>query len=128
MVPNNQGHWASPGRHGQRLQSAFIVVQLAMSLVLLFATGELLGALWRASRVELGFQPDGVSMVSYDLVLQNYPPERRAAFHRDARGRLAALPGVDGVALANLAPLGGIMVGERSRRAGATTTPRAACG
>ena len=94
-----------------RLQGAFVVAQLSLSLVLLLAGGLSLRALQKSRAIDLGFEPDGVLTASYDLVLQNYSPDRRAAFRRELRGRIAALPGVTDVGVANMAPLGGTMVG-----------------
>jgi predicted permease len=93
-----------------RLQGAFVVAQLALSLVLLLAGGLSLRALQKSTQTDLGFEPAGVLTASYDLALQNYTPERRAAFRRVLRERIAALPGVTDVGISNMAPLSGTMV------------------
>jgi len=111
-IINERGRGAGQSAGGIRLQAAFIVIQLALSLVLLLAAGQFVGALRQASRAELGFRPDGITIVSYDLSLQNYSPERRLAFDQDVLSRLAALPDVRSVALANVTPLSGIVVGD----------------
>jgi predicted permease len=60
--------------------------------------------------VDPGFNPAGVLTASFDLALQNYPPERRASFRRLLRERVAALPGVIEVGVTNMPPLSGTMV------------------
>jgi predicted permease len=93
-----------------RLQGVFVVAQLALSLVLLLAGGLSLRAVQKSTQVDLGFEPSGVLTASYDLALQNYTPERRVAFRRLLRERIAALPGVTDVSISNVPPLSGTMV------------------
>jgi predicted permease len=107
-----RGLRATPGAgRRSRLQQAFVVAQLALSLVLLLAAGLSLRALQDAARIDLGFTPEHVTTASFDLALQNYPDTRRAAFRRELTSRLRAVGGVDAVTLANLAPLSGTMIG-----------------
>jgi putative ABC transport system permease protein len=94
-----------------RLQGIFVVSQLALSLVLLLAGGLSLRAVQKSTQVDPGFEPGGVLTASYDLALQNYTPERRVAFRRLLRERIAALPGVTDVSISNVPPLSGTMVG-----------------
>jgi predicted permease len=100
----------SAGGGRSRLQGAFVVTQLSLSLVLLLAAGLSLRALQKASGVDLGFNPRQLLTASYDLTLQNYPAERRAAFRRELLARIDALPGVRSATLANVPPLSGTMV------------------
>ena len=93
-----------------RMQGAFVIAQLSLSLVLLLAGGLSLRALQKSRAIDLGFNPSGVLTASYDLELQNYPHERRVAFRRELRSRLGALPGVTAVGVANTPPLSGTMV------------------
>jgi putative ABC transport system permease protein len=101
-----------------RLQGAFVVAQLSLSLVLLLGAGLSVRALQHATAIDPGFDPHGVLTASYDLVLQNYPAERRGTFRRDLLARVTALPGVTEASLANLAPLSGTMVGSGVADAG----------
>ena len=100
---------SSAGGGRSRLQSIFVVAQLSLSLVLLLAAGLSLRALQKAGGLDLGFNPHGVITASYDLVLQNYPIERRGLFRDDLLRRLEALPGVVSATLANVPPLSGTM-------------------
>ena len=108
LVPRLRETTSAGGR--TRLQGAFVVAQLALSLVLLLAGGLSLRALQKSTQVDLGFDPSGVLTASYDLALQNYTLERRTAFRRLLRERLAALPGVTAVGISNTPPLSGTMV------------------
>ncbi|MEO6214257.1 MAG: FtsX-like permease family protein, partial [Vicinamibacterales bacterium] len=108
LLPRLRETPAAGGR--SRLQGAFVVAQLALSLVLLLAGGLSLRALQKANSADFGFDPAGVLTASYDLELQNYTPGRRVAFRRELRARLAALPGVTAVGVANMPPLSGTMV------------------
>jgi putative ABC transport system permease protein len=101
---------ASPAGGGRsRLQSVFVVAQLSLSLVLLLAGGLSLRALQKAGGLDLGFNQRDVITASYDLVLQNYPTERRDLFRSGLLARVEALPGVISATLANLPPLSGTM-------------------
>jgi predicted permease len=105
---------ASPAGGGRsRLQSVFVVAQLSLSLVLLLAGGLSLRALQKAGGLDLGFNQRDVITASYDLVLQNYPTERRDLFRSDLLARVEALPGVISATLANLPPLSGTMYSTR---------------
>ena len=109
LLPRLQQAAATGGR--SRLQGAFVVTQLSLSLVLLLAGGLSLRAVQKSRAIDLGFDPSGVITASYDLQLQNYSAARRVVFRQELRARLAALPGVTAVALANVPPLSGTMVG-----------------
>lgn len=102
----------TPGAGGRtRLQGIFVVAQLALSLVLLLAGGLSLRAVQKSASIDPGFDAGGVLTASYDLVLQNYAADRRVAFRRLLRERVAALPGVTDVSIVNVPPLSGTMVG-----------------
>ena len=112
-----RGLRATAGAGGRsRLQGVFVVTQLALSLVLLIAAGLSLRALQQSGDLDLGFTPAGVTTASYDLVLQNYGEARKASFRRDLLARVRTIDGVDAVSIANLAPLGGTMVGGQVTR------------
>jgi len=111
LLPTLRMTPSAGGVRRSRFQSVFVVTQLALSLVLLLAAGLSLRALQKSSRIDLGFDAHNVTTASYDLVLQNYPVDRRDGFRRELLARLRATPGVESAAIANLAPLSGTMVG-----------------
>ena len=91
---------------GSRLRSAFVVAQVAGSVVLLATAGILVRGLGRAGDVDLGFDPGGVHVLSLDLSLLQYTEEEGVAFLRELRERAGALPGVEHAAVAQVLPLG----------------------
>ncbi len=100
-----------PGLARARSQSALVVAQVALSLVLLAGAGLFLSGLRRASAVEPGFDTRDSLTVSFDLGLQGYGTDRARAFHDDLLRRVRALPRVRAATLAALLPLSGRMAG-----------------
>ena len=102
------GAQASTGG-SRRLQATLVVAQVALSLVLLAASGLFLRSLDKAVAVPVGFDrgaaPDIVTL-SFDAVTQGYPAERAARFRDDLLARARALPGARSAALTELLPLG----------------------
>lgn len=102
------GRSATEGRARHRLRALFIGAQVALSTVLLTATGLLLSSFVRVMGVERGF--DAERMLVFDVAL---PPnaygsrEHRVQFHERALAELAALPGVISAAVASAVPLEG---------------------
>jgi predicted permease len=101
---------ARPGRMWS-LRNILVVSQIAMSLVLLCATGLFLLSLRNASQVDLGFRSSGILMMAVDPRLRGYSPERTTQFLNQLQRRVAALPGVASAAYTDAVPLSG---GHRS--------------
>lgn len=99
-----------PGRR-LKLRSVLVVLQVAMSLVLLCATGLFLRSMARASGINIGFRSSGVVMMSVDPRLDGYTPQRTLQLLEQVRERMAALPGVRSAAVTDVVPLSG---GHRS--------------
>lgn len=118
---------SEPGAGGAggstRLQRALVAGQLALSLVLLSASGTFLQSLREASRADVGFQTEGRVTLSVDLKMQRYSPERATAFYRALLERVAALPGVRASAYASYVPLGGRVSFGPVYPAGAAVNP-----
>jgi predicted permease len=84
------------GRGGrQRLRHAFVVAQVAVSLVLVIAGALLVRALARAATIDPGFTQTGVDVVTLDLSLSGYEQDDALAFAGRALTRVRALPGVE---------------------------------
>ncbi len=94
-----------------RLTNAFVVAQVALSLVLLVVSGLFLRSLKKATDVDPGFDARHAAALSLDLGLQGYTAERAGLFYRQLAERAAAIPGVRSVSLASVAPLSGTMWG-----------------
>jgi predicted permease len=107
------------GAHRHRLRDAFVVGQVAVSLVLLITAGLFLQSLSKALRVDPGFDPHNALTLSFDLGLQGYSGTARKSFERDIVRGVAALPGVESAALAEVLPLSGRTIGAAVRAEGA---------
>jgi predicted permease len=87
------------------LRSAFLVAQVALSVVLLAGAGLLLRSLWNAYHVDPGFDPSHVAVVSVDLSRQGYAKERAKEAYARMLENVRALPGVRSAALARNVPI-----------------------
>ncbi|MFY9825028.1 MAG: FtsX-like permease family protein, partial [Thermoanaerobaculia bacterium] len=86
--------------HGRpRMLGFMIIVQVALSFVLLTCTGLLARSLTNAVRGG-GFDPNGVVTLRLRPRLIDYTPRQGQAFSREALRRLERLPGVRAVSLA----------------------------
>jgi predicted permease len=87
-----------------RLRNAFVVAQVAFSLMLAVTAGALASGLDRVRSIGHGFEPGGVDMASVDLSLGGYTPVTGRVFARELLARVRALPGVESATLADRAP------------------------
>jgi predicted permease len=97
-----------------RLRGAFVVAQVALSLVLVCGAFLFLRGLGRAAAIDPGFDAGPVLAVPADLVLSGYDEARTAAFEERVRERVGAVDGVTAVALAanvHLDPLSSVRRG-----------------
>jgi putative ABC transport system permease protein len=111
---------AGPGRRGA-LQSALVITQIALTLVLLVGAGLLIKSFWRLERVNLGMDPRqvlsfqtrlpagrGFRMVGIKngFTMLEVSPVPADEFER-VRGRLLQVAGVESVAGTNVGLVGG---------------------
>jgi predicted permease len=89
-----------------RLRHAFVVGQIALSLVLLIGAGLLARALQYAQTIYPGRQPETVLTASLDPRNQGYSVARAREFYQQLTERVAALPGVEAVSLARELQIG----------------------
>ncbi len=101
---------ARPGRRWT-LRNVLVVAQIAMSLVLLCATGLFLRSMQSAAGIDIGFRSRGILMMSIDPRDHGYSAERTVQLLEQLRERVAALPGVSSAAGTDVAPLS---MGNRS--------------
>jgi len=107
------------------LRNVLVVAQVAISVVLMCATGLFLRSLQSAASIDIGFRAGNTLMMSVDPMVHGYTPEHTIQFLTQLRQRVAALPGVSSVVVTDVAPLS---MGTRSdafHAVGATqsTTP-----
>jgi putative ABC transport system permease protein len=93
------------GGRGSRAQSAFAVVQIAASLVLLAVAGLLAKSVARLSDVDAGFVRS--ESVAVDLTRSGVAREEWAPFYADLLDRVQGLPGVRSAGITNDLPLSG---------------------
>jgi len=99
---------SSPGRPQRRLLNAFVVAEVALSLVLLAGAGLMLRTLFGLITTNPGFDASNVLTADITLPRARYgQPQQRAAFCDQALQRLRPLPGVQSVSVTNLLPLAG---------------------
>jgi predicted permease len=91
---------------GRRLTAGrgLVVVQVAVSLVLVVAGLLLVRSLAASRRVDPGFDVGRVSVASLSLDFQGYDEARGRAFYEQAVSRVERVPGVERVALADRLP------------------------
>jgi predicted permease len=95
------------GRRKARLRSAFVVAQVALSVVLLAVAGLFVRSLQRTVGVDPGLEPAGVAHGRVNLAPHGYDEARAAALFARLTERLRARPEVAAAALAVNAPLSG---------------------
>jgi predicted permease len=96
---------SSSGRQSVAWRNALIVVQVAVSLVLLTGAGLMWRALARTETMALGFSTSGALEVSFDLRLQGYAPAQGREMQRRVLDAVGALPGITNAALADVVPI-----------------------
>ncbi len=99
-----EGVRAGRSATSRRLNGAFVIAQVATSLVLLVGAGLLLRSFRNLQQVELGFEPHNVLVGRVSLPDAYGEPARVRSFFEELRGRVRALPGVKTVGLASIAP------------------------
>jgi putative ABC transport system permease protein len=93
LKEGSRGASGGPGR--QRLRSALIVAEVALSLTLLVGAGLLIRSFARLRSVDPGFRTHDVLKMEIHLPERKYArPEQGEAFFRQAAERIGGLPGV----------------------------------
>ena len=102
-----EGGSVATGRHAARLRRAFVVFQVAVSLMLLVGAGLFLRTLRNAHAVDLGYGIDATLVADINLDVRGYSQEAGAAVYRQILDRLNAIPGVAAAAAARVTVLSG---------------------
>ena len=98
---------AADTRSRRRFGKGLVVVQVALSVVLLSAAGLFVGHLSNLRNVNLGFQRDSVLLVTLDSSGSGYTPDRLTSLYQELLGRLQAIPGVRAATLSAVTPVEG---------------------
>jgi len=90
------------------LQRAFVIAEVAISVILVVSASLALESVWRIQRIPLGIDPNGVA--TFEVTMQGArfdEPAARARLVADIEQRLRALPGVTGAGAADRMPING---------------------
>src|SRR5918996_3033227 len=91
--------------HAPRVRQGLVVVQVAMTVVLLCGAGVLVRTLIALDRAPMGFDAHDVLTMRVAISPERYPDERPRDFFREALTRLRALPGVESAAVGASLPM-----------------------
>jgi predicted permease len=92
---------------GSTLRNAVVMVEVALSFVLLAGAGLMFRSFLELQRVDPGFDPHRLLTFQVEGNGGGDVPEKRAVFIRQLQDRLRAIPGVEGVTASDPFPLAG---------------------
>jgi predicted permease len=93
-------------RSQHHLRSAFVITQVALTLLLLVVSGLLIRVVTRYRHVDLGFDPNHILTTSINLTPSRYAGRDAIAdFYQPLVGRLMQIPGVRAVGVISLLPI-----------------------
>ncbi len=102
------GTQSSGGIRGMRLRGGLVVLQVAISVILLIGAGLLLQSLAQLVSVDLGFAEDELLTAGVRIQASKYPsPEQRQAFFASLAEEVDTLPGVIEASFVSKPPIRG---------------------
>jgi len=102
------GRSSTGGRRGNRVRSALVVVEIAVSLLLLAGAGLLARSFVNVLSEKLGYDPEHLLTMQISLPSYRYQqPAQFLSFYRQVDQRVRALPGVESAGMINYLPLTG---------------------
>lgn len=100
------GGSAGAGRGQHRLRAAFVIVQMALTLLLLVVSGMLIRMVGRYRHADLGFDPAHILTAEINLSPTRYVGRDEIAdFYQPLFDRVKQIPGVRAVGVINLLPI-----------------------
>lgn len=99
------GHGTSSGGRPERVRSAMVVAEVALTCVLLVGAGLLLRSFLNTVNEEIGFEPSHAATMRVDYD-QSAPGNQRATVLREMLRRVGEIPGVESAGIADMLPLG----------------------
>ena len=109
VQPSNQlrsGVQMSEGVRGMRLRGGLVVLQVAISVVLLIGAGLLVRSLVQLTTVDLGFEADNLLTAGIRIQPSKYPtPGERSLFFGSLAEEIETLPGVTSASLISKPPI-----------------------
>jgi putative ABC transport system permease protein len=120
-----EGGAAGVSLRRQRLRSALIIAEVALSIVLLAGAGLMIKSFLLLQRVNPGFNPERLLTLETFLPPARYPNARKqAAFYQQVGQRLAAVPGVQLIGANIGLPFTGAGIGFSFEIEGRAASPR----
>jgi predicted permease len=109
LLPALKDESAVPDSKGRlfNLRNGLVVLQVALSLLLLIGSGLFLRSFWRAQAIEPGFAVDKILTVPLNINLLRYTKAQGREYYRQAIERVESLPGVESASLARIVALSG---------------------
>jgi predicted permease len=106
--------------HASRPQKALVVVQAALSIVLLVIAGLVTESLSNLEKTDLGFQTEGRLIANINFKAAGYEPRQLPSLYEKIQDRLETIPGVRSASLSEHSPQNlccislNILIGGRS--------------
>ena len=101
------GRGLTASRERFSLRRALVVVQVALSLVLVAGAFLFSRSLGKLTTVNTGFRQQGILLANVGFRRLNVPTDRRLAFKAELLERIQAIPGVESVSETSIVPLSG---------------------
>ncbi len=99
-----RGAGRSTARTGSLARKTLVVLQAALSLILLSSSGLLTTVLHKLEHQNLGFDQNRRMVANVEPRLAGYRPEQLTLLYRRIRGSLESIPGVEAAALCTYSP------------------------
>jgi predicted permease len=106
-VMKTSGRGLTDTRSRLSLRRSLVVVQVALSLVLVFGAVLFTRTLHNLMTLDPGFGQEGLLVTNLDLRRMNVPPERLLSLYREMEDRVSAAPGVAAAASVYIIPVSG---------------------
>ena len=117
------GRGTAGGNRVRWLTGTMVVVEIALTLVLLVGAGLMVRSFLNLYRTDIGIRTDGLMAMQLQLAGDKYQkPEARRAFYERLQPRLAAIPGAEHVAVTTSIPPFGL--GRRPLEVDGRPAPR----
>lgn len=94
------GSSAGNTRTGAALRKTFVVVQIALSFIVVLTAGLLVGTLRNLKTIDLGFHPDQIAAIDIRPASGGYSGARANQFYARVVDRVRSLPGIKAAATA----------------------------
>ena len=107
------GQAAGKGRAQHKLQNILVMLEIALAMLLLVASGLLLRSFAKMLETDPGFQPQHVLTASLSLPRHDYPTQQKVdEFYAELQWRLETLPGVMSAGFSSNIPIVGLNGGR----------------